>query len=185
MKTAIEDDKITYHKLWKEDDRGRINSWWENLAQNTGERAYLRRCATPAEGIISKETYRLGYEIGWLWQKKEALATIAVMLALIKEKNQRSFPVQLGSSTKGDKPLMSEARFRHLLTARDWDDFFTALRRGLALAKYTANPLSIADGILLWDEEKRSGFLPRMKNSFRFEWSSQYYTKVFSQQPPA
>jgi CRISPR type I-E-associated protein CasB/Cse2 len=70
---------------------------------------------------------------------------------------------------------MSELRFKRLLKARSLDEFFTAARRAVALAKGTADVAVLADDILAWAYEHRMQGEQRPSQSLCFRWAQDYY----------
>ena len=143
-------------------------SWWKKLVASDGAkraaRAKLRRCSTPNEALAIHETLDLYHQLkaahGWVKDKSERVAIIAVVLAQVKDNSPEPFAKALGRKTFGDKDsaVLSEARFRRLLQADD-DELMEQFRRAIRLLKNEANVESIALTILNWGDGTRKRFI--------------------------
>jgi CRISPR system Cascade subunit CasB len=68
------------------------------------------------------------------------------------------------SQLTGDKPVVSELRFRRLLESPDIDALFTGLRRALPLIGYRCDPLALATDVVNW------GDVVRKRWAYGFDW---------------
>jgi CRISPR system Cascade subunit CasB len=144
-----------------------LTNWREKLEDNRASRAVLRRCATLDAVTLSdayQRFYRYMLACGWPensseWQR-DKLAAIAGLVAHVKMKdgNQGDFddtqrlPIRMYES-KGDRPLVSEIRFRDLLKVETTDDLFTSLRRILPLGGHQANIERLAHDVYGWNDD--------------------------------
>jgi CRISPR system Cascade subunit CasB len=113
------------------------------------------------------------------WCENDAgpLLAIAGVLAAVKHdaRDDRSLVWRLGHAAGGESPPMSELRFKRLLKSRNLDEFFTATRRAVALAKDMADVAVLADDMLAWAYEHRPQGEQRPSQSLRFRWAQDYY----------
>ena len=141
-------------------------TWWDKLVGSDGvkraARAKLRRCATPLDAFSIHETLVLVRQLkaAHPWVKEERVAILAIVLAQVKERTSDPLARALGRRTFGDKDsaVMSEARFRRLLQAED-DELMDQFRRTVRLLKGNANPASIAETLLNWNDATRKRFI--------------------------
>jgi CRISPR system Cascade subunit CasB len=161
--------------------RDAIIKWKEDLDENRGARARLRRCREPMQVLLHSSFYQLRESLpDWPPKQSLALAAIAGLIANTDKKDANissiSFPQQLGSSTtEGGPPLMSETRFRQLIKSRDWPEFYRRMRRAIKMAKSNVNILSIADFVLQFGFEQQ-GFLPhKPSHGFQFRFAEDYF----------
>lgn len=134
--------------------------WWQELDNNRGDRAELRR-AHDLTAIALTSAYQHLYRIlllrGWPEENKpennwrnERLAAIAGLLAHVKSLNERSLPVIM---SEGERPPFSELRFRRLLESSSIDEVFSSVRRALPLVAYQADVLELANDVLFWGDD--------------------------------
>ncbi|MDZ4262481.1 MAG: type I-E CRISPR-associated protein Cse2/CasB [Pseudomonadota bacterium] len=133
--------------------------WWQELDNNRGDRAELRRAhdltAIALTGAY-QHLYRALLVVGWPEADKpenngrnERLAAIAGLLAKVTTQDERSVPVAM---SEGERPPFSELRFRRLLDSPSIDDLFIGLRRALPLVESKANVLELANDVLFWGD---------------------------------
>jgi CRISPR system Cascade subunit CasB len=161
--------------------RDAIIKWKEDLDENRGSRARLRRCREPMQVLLHSSFYQLKESLpDWPPKQSLALAAIAGLIANADKKDANissmSFPQQLGSSTtEGGPPLISETRFRQLIKSRDWPEFYRRMRRAIKMAKSNVNILSIADFVLQFGIEQQ-GFTPHEpSHGFQFRFAEDYF----------
>jgi len=145
---------------WAEDSHfGKVlHRWWVGLEDDRASRAMLRRCATLDEVALSpayQRFYRFMLACNWpedaaMWQN-DKLAAIAGLVSHIKTDDIIRLPVKL-SETSGDKPLVSELRFRDLLKIETTDDLFVGIRRTLPLIGNKANICHLARDVYWWND---------------------------------
>lgn len=139
-----------------------LHKWWDGLDEDRASRAVLRRCATIDEVTLSDAyqhfyRYMLAHK-AWpeetkSWQK-DKLAAIAGLLALIKTEDSQRLPIKMSESS-GDRPLVSELRFRSLLKIETADDLFVSLRRTLPLIDNKANIYQLANDVYFWGDKTK------------------------------
>jgi len=163
----------------KEELQIKFVEWWKSLKEDPGARARLRRCASPEEAALLSETYQVMRIIPWC--SGECAATIAGIVSHIEEgENEKiSLAVKLAKpKKKNDRVPFSESRFRHLLSCKTWNEFYTDLRRAVQILGRTVNPLSVIDVIIAWDNELKRKQSEAIRKSIKFELSRQYYTQL-------
>lgn len=181
----IKNHKAWYLALYKQEQREKIKQWWLWLHsdQARGERAKLRRCQSPQEVLVQKGFLKLA-KILPDWQKYQlfGLATVAGILAHIKTESSASFPAQLGTEKAGtDKPVFSELRFQKLLASSDTEEFYKSLHRAVKQIGESADPVSLADGILHWHREQTEPEKFQGQKSWKYRWANDYYSsKIFN-----
>ena len=149
-------------------------NWWKKLQENNGERAQLRRCNSPEEAALHSETYRLKNMLP-KWISLEAVATIAGVSAHIKNDTSLEFAKSLATpKEKNGRVPLSESRFRQLLSSREWDELYRALRRTVSILDGNVNLVSFVNTVLLWDDEFK-GHYKRPGKGLKFELSRDYY----------
>lgn len=115
----------------------------------------------------------------WCENNPGPLLAIAGVLAVVRQGDPHghSLAWRLGQPAAGaDRPLMSELRFKRLLKSRNLDEFFTAARRAVALAKETADVAVLADDMLSWAyEQAKERKIDEPVQSLCFRWARDYY----------
>ena len=139
-----------------------LYQWWDGLDEDRASRAVLRRCATINEVTLS-DAYQRFYRYmlacnAWSadaanWQN-DKLAAIAGLLAVVKAEDTQRLPVKM-SELSGERPLVSELRFRGLLKIETADDLFVSLRRTLPLIDNKANIYQLANDVYYWGDKTR------------------------------
>ncbi len=135
--------------------------WWEGLETDRASRAILRRCSTLTEVALCpayQKLYRLMLVRGWPAEtspaKLEKLAAVAGLVSHIETASTLPLPIMM-SELVGDKPLLSEMRFRSLLKVETTDDLFISLRRALPLIKHKADIKQLALDVYWWNDETK------------------------------
>lgn len=154
--------------------------WWKrdiadrNAGQARATSARLRRAQGPAAVLGERAVHDLldlvrrddGIPPAMKRRLREprALARMAVVLAELREHHRHPLPRRLG----GEDPVMSELRFRRMLSAED-DELAAALRRAATMADRKCDVPALARDLLWWGEAER------------IRWCFQYY----GTEPPA
>ena len=128
--------------------------WWRGLADDTGGRAALRRAPDITAVVLQPAFQRLHRRLlaaGWPGQRwqDDRLAAAAGLLAHVREQTALNLPQAM---SEGDKPPLSELRFRRLLEAPDVDTLFTGLRRALPLLQDRADVCALATDVVNWGD---------------------------------
>jgi len=139
--------------------------WWQALTgqqsdrKETGAdraaRARLRR-ASPADAICEEATLKLLHALDLPRGRLPRVATLAVVLATIREDDdKRRFGRQIGREKidDGQSAKLSTLRFRRLLEAQSEDEISVAFRRAIAIAGFTGNVRDVAWKLLFWESE--------------------------------
>jgi CRISPR system Cascade subunit CasB len=135
--------------------------WWDGLKDDRASRAALRHCATLDAVALSdayQRFYRYMLACGWpenaSEKQKDKLAAIAGLLAHVKTDDIQRLPLKM-SELSGDRPLVSELRFRDLLKIGSTDDLFISLRRTLPLIAYQASVEQLARDVYWWNDKTK------------------------------
>jgi len=140
--------------------------WWRGLADDTGGRAALRRAPDITGVVLQPAFQRLHCRLlaaGWSDQPwhNDRLAAVAGLLAHVRTQAEPSLPKALSA---GDKPAVSELRFRRLLDAPDVDTLFAGLRRALPLLQHSANVCELANDVVNWGDPVRKRW------AYAYQW---------------
>lgn len=140
--------------------------WWRILTgQHLGRkeagkdraaRARLRR-ASPADALCEESTLQLFRELKLPRERLTRVATLAVVLAAIREDDaKRSFARRIGREKIDDaqSAQLSTLRFRRLLDAETEEEIVTAFRRAIAIVGFSVNVRDVARTLLFWESEK-------------------------------
>ena len=137
-----------------------LHKWWLELEDDRASRAVLRRCAT-LDAVTLSDAYQRFYRYmlacnAWPadaenWQK-DKLAAIAALLAHVKAEDTQRLPIKM-SELSGDRPLVSEMRFRDLLKIDTPEDLYMSLRRTLPLIDNKANIYQLANDVCFWGDK--------------------------------
>lgn len=140
-------------------------------------RAALLRCRAPGDVIAVPAYHRLcvrlqptiGEEFHW----QERLAAVVGLLAVVRSADDREGLAARMARSAGDRPTVSELRFRRLLKTegRDSDRFYPAMRRILKLLDHKANPLELARVTYYWDDRFRGPDIRR-------DWAFAYFSAL-------
>lgn len=145
-----------------------LRLWWSSLEDDKGERAYLRRCSTLTEIMLSPAFHRLLNQLGrgnvpqYRYPK---LAIIAGLVSRIEGESEQKLGVEMGSPKKSStKPDVAELRMRRILACDDLEELYTLLRRALALIDNRVNIPDLASIIWNWTRmDEKSPHDPRRR----------------------
>ncbi|CDG83801.1 type I-E CRISPR-associated protein Cse2/CasB [Janthinobacterium agaricidamnosum] len=157
-----------------------LKEWWSTLDETgngRASRAILRRCATLDEVVLSP-AYQQFYRYllackAWpedasSW-KNDKLAAIAGLLVHVKKTDDERLPVTM-SQLDGDKPLVSELRFRNLLRVETTDEVYRGLRSVLPLIKHQAHIKHLVNDVYWWSDQTRK------KWAYAYRWPAKQST---------
>ena len=139
-----------------------LHKWWLGLEEDRASRAVLRRCAT-LDAVTLSDAYQRFYRYmlacnAWsadaVPRQNDKLAAIAGLLAHVKTEDAQRLPIKM-SELSGDRPLVSELRFRDLLKIETTDDLFVSLRRALPLIDNKANIYQLANDVYWWNDNTK------------------------------
>jgi len=132
--------------------------WFEDLRDNRGDRAALRRCHQPLEVLFVPAYHHLYQKLRQHGDLQPGrLPVVAGLLAHVKQHQGRhNLAQQMAIPEQGaSKPPVSELRFRRLLQTGSDDELFADLRRMLELLEGTANIFSLANDVYFWGDKVR------------------------------
>lgn len=142
----------------KPDDRSFaiLREWWQELENNKGERAVLKRADSLKEVVFCPAYHRLlrtlrkeGYSVAE--SRFPKLASIAGLAVRIKEDIPGTLGAQMGALKPGDKPSVSELRMRRVLACDDLEELYVLLRRALGIIGGNASLSGLAATIWQWE----------------------------------
>jgi CRISPR system Cascade subunit CasB len=131
--------------------------WWENLDESRGKRAELRHCHNIVEVVFTPSFHSLRKELKEFRINQEALAAIAGVLSHVKSSDTNSsLSAQMSTPKQGSqKAVVSDLRFRRLLTIQDRNDLFTTMIRIVRLLDGRVNIFDLAKSIYFWNERTK------------------------------
>jgi len=152
-----------------------------DLEDKRGARAELRRCKSVSEVMMTATFLRfcqaklhplMKDEQGW----EERMAAIVGLIAHLKHEAESSvlnkkgdvvdqFAWQMAELVSGDRPLVSELRFRRLLQ-NDRADLYQSMIRILRMMKGSANLYGLAQSVFFWGD------------GIKKRWAYAYFSKV-------
>ena len=168
----------TMTRIFTEGDEssGLLISWWEALDQDRGERANLRRAASPSEVAFGPALHRLlgrlsgkGYPVGT--DGTVAVAAVAGLAAHVKSHIGGASIAQQMATPKspGAGARVSGLRFRRLLAVSDRDELYPLLLRVVRLLDGHVNLVSLANAAFWWNDRTKR------------DWAYDYYATAPSE----
>lgn len=146
--------------------------WWEGLEDDRASRAILRRASSVTAVALTPPYQRLYQRLcraGWASQAKsyhnDRLAAVVGLVAHVKQNDERTLAKSMSErDAGGDRPCVSELRFRRLLEAPDLDSLFIGLRRVLPLMNHGVNVLGLANDLVHWGDDVKKRW------AYSYEW---------------
>lgn len=135
--------------------------WWQGLEQARGDRAELRRAATPTEVAFCPSFHRLLQSLRRFSSPVPASLAVAVgVLAHVKTHDaSKVLAAQMATPKTGsDRARVSGLRFRRLLQIPDREELYQPLIRTVRLLGGQANIFSLADDVYFWGENVRKNW---------------------------
>lgn len=147
--------------------------WWVRLDDDRGSRAVLRRASTITAVSLTPPYQRLYRRLrgaGWADDTKsyynDRLAAAIGLLSHVKQNHERALAKSMSQREgAGDRPCVSELRFRRLLESPDLDALFIGLRRVLPLMNHGVNVLGLANDLVHWGDDVKKRW------AYSYEWS--------------
>lgn len=158
-----------------------LAAWWRGLESDRGARAELRRARSPEDAALIPATIDLITRLratpvakrsGWLLR----IPTIAGLAAhldhnavdkVLAPPNRDALPRYMASAN-GDRPRVSELRFRRLLQYSR-DELYRPMIRVLAQLDHQAGLFDLADAIFWWGPQIQKSwafaYFPALKKS--------------------
>lgn len=154
-----------------------LMKWWGTLEGNRGDRAQLRRADRPDDVLLTRAFFNFLQYMPERWASERHLyasALVAATLAHVRQEARGgSFARQLAGD--GERPVMSELRFRQLLKSRTPEEFFRRLLRAVRLLGGSVNLQSLTEGILQWYDEYLDGEAADPRWRLGVKWAKDYY----------
>lgn len=157
-----------------------LAEWWLKLKDDTAGRAELRRCNSVAEVVMTPTFQHLCQRVKPCfanednWQDR--LAAIAGLISHLKHEQARvlaggemrveKLAEQMAQSA-GDRPVVSELRFRRLLQ-RERADLYAPMIRILRMLKGDANLYGLAESVYYWGDKTKK------------RWAYAYFPRVMA-----
>lgn len=163
-----------------------VVQWYTELQENSGARARLRRCRSTIEALGEPAAVGLARRLGVLGERSRhddhavgAALDVARVLAHVTEHagQQRVMQAAGWKQFPGDKkesdsaemrPLLSEVRFRRLLTTPPGEPLVVAFIRLIRLLKGEANVTQLSNDFRNWRHPERGP-------AVRQQWAFDYY----------
>lgn len=153
----------------------RLTAWWAGLENHRGTRAELRRCRDEVEAALHPDVVRFCYrlrpemtgQLGWEGR-------VAMILGLASHLDHNAAAEVLGSDKTlaermaqriGDRPKVSELRFRRLLRL-ERSELYAPAMRVLHLLDGRAGLHDLANAVYWWGKGVRK------------EWADTYFPLV-------
>lgn len=134
-----------------------LHKWWEALQNDKGARAELRRCHELLEVFMQTGFHRLFNSLknfGDVYE--DGLATVAGLLSHVK-KHIPSIKMA-GQMSQGDKPAISDLRFRKLLKIQTHAELYPAMIRIIKHLNGTMNIEDLANSVYYWNDKTKKEF---------------------------
>ena len=146
-------------------------AWWEELQEDKGAKARLRRCASLTDVALEPAYYRLQRSFFSLKQggREETVMALAALGAHVKTAVSGLSMAKLMAQPKGgvpgeDNQIVKEGRFQRLLKVEERGELMLDLIRVIRLLDDKANLEDLAQGLWFWgDKVKR-------------QWAKDYFT---------
>lgn len=144
-----------------EEPRSTAWRWWRSLGEDDrAGRAELRRCGSTAEVAFTAPYHRLLQRLGSRLAEGDArrVALLAAVLAHIEEEpaGLASLARRMGMPKgEGQGPIVSDARFRHMLRSQEPDDLLREVVRVVRQLDRSVSIDSLFRDLMKWDEPTR------------------------------
>lgn len=160
---------------------------WGDLKKESGTRAELKRCKDVVEVMMTPVYHRFCHRIkGFFenefpgWESRIAMV-VGLMAHLKRDEPSRVLSTNKGGEksfaalfvvpmAEGDRPRVSELRFRRLLQ-RDTTDLYPAMIRVLRMVDGDANLYGLAESVYYWGDPYRG-------DQVKKDWSFAYFPRV-------
>ena len=150
---------------------GFLLNWWENLKENRGDRAEIKRCKSLKQVQLTSAFQRCYWQLINLFDSKPTREQTAIIIGLgahvyeneatrIKNRNTEKnyFAFQIAKAREGaDSPRLSELRFRRLLNIKnnDRDKLYRYLMQIIKLLDRKVNLLDLLSIAFYWGENSK------------------------------
>lgn len=156
---------------------GLLHTWWLELEDDKGERAFLRRAESLTQVMLSPAFVELlrtlrqqGYVIGAQSLPLARIAAVAGLAVRIKALAQEDLATRMGTAKAGGKtPTISELRLRRILACDDIEELYTLLRRALSILDDKANLADLAATVWNWKQlDAKHPYDPRRRLAYDY-----------------
>ena len=136
-----------------------LMEWWQDLTNDKGTRATLRRCKTPKAVMLHPAYARIHNQVAehlrgrrnWELQ----LACVIGVIVHVKGRTDNSAPVTtLAKHMGGADPIVSELRFRRLLQC-DANDFYRRITRIVKMLGANVYLPDLIESIFFWNDQTK------------------------------
>lgn len=131
-----------------------LHGWWQSLEQNRGARAELRRARGVIEVVMIPDFYSAGRRFAKFFPKQPDKLRLAMILGLLAHVEQRSSVELARQMATGDRPPVSELRFKRLLRC-ERDELYQPLVRVIRLLDRQINIGNLARLCFYWGDNIR------------------------------
>ena len=144
-----------------EEPRSTAWRWWKSLGEDDrAGRAELRRCGTVTEVAFTAPYHRLLQRLGSRLGEGDArrVALLAAVLAHVEAEpaGLASLAKRMGTPKgEGQGPVISDARFRHLLRSQEPDELLREVVRVVRQLDRNAAVDPLFRDLMRWDEPTR------------------------------
>lgn len=144
-----------------------ILEWFESLKNNKGDRAELRRCENLSEIQMTSAYQRCYWKLiehfsqEPIFPSKEQIAIVIGLAAQIEDNDNEKKSDQRDNQThdnfgyqisRGDKPKISELRFRRLLKIKDREKLYRYLIQVIRMLEKRVNVLDVLSIAYFWGD---------------------------------
>lgn len=160
--------------------KSHVLRWFEGLEQTRGQRAELRRCHDLHEVGFCQGYYNLRFALandGLSFRDDQAaLAAAALSHVRTHQPTAERYTTgdlarRLAGSSPGEKPPMSELRFRRLITCDTPQEVFPLLIRAMSMIDGALDVNALARDLLCWSDDLRG-------QTMRRRWAEAYFTNL-------
>lgn len=150
------------------EDEKILLQWWQDLEKDRGSRAELRRAKLPDDIVFCPAYHRLYAQINWPNNDRRKLAAIAGLLAHVKENDSsKKLPEQMAVSKNGNHSLISDLRFRRLLSIDNLDELYISLMRVIRMLNGKVNLIDMAKAVYWWNSKTKKSWAYRYFSSIQ------------------
>lgn len=135
-----------------------LRQWWQELEENRGDRAALRRCSTLTEVMFVPAYHRLYLMLASRGRgDRVGVAAIAGLASLVrKDISSATLPRQMAQSKQGGSTArVSGLRFRRLLKYQTREELYPALARTVRSLGGEVNLADLGESIYWWNDRTR------------------------------
>lgn len=149
-----------------------ILEWWEELKTHKGDRAEIRRCKKLSEVELTSAYQRFYWQFlnefkedqnNWVPSKEKTALLVALAVYVSENKSlhkseedeQEKIDYFAYQISRGEKPKLSELRFRRLLKIQDREKLFRFLIQVIRLLDRKVNLLDILKIAFYWNDNTK------------------------------